>query len=104
MTKQFETLPEMTAELAFDLVERLRADPRLVASFGASNISCSRYVEVTIMDEEACDILDEVKIRFSDHADHYGSDITILADLNADYNALLAEAEAAVMARVAEAA
>jgi len=104
MTKQFETLPEMAAELAYDLMDRLGGKINLSASFGASNISCSRYVDVTIMDDDGCDILDEMKVRFSDHADRHGSDVTIMIDLDGDYAVFLDQAEAAVMARVAEAA
>lgn len=77
MTKTFPNFPSLTADLAFDLIDRLNGMSSLRADFGASNQSCSRYVNVTV---EGDDSDEEFKIRFSDHEDRYGSDITIRID------------------------
>jgi hypothetical protein len=77
MTKTFANYPELTSELMFDLIDRVNAlaIDDVSVSLGASNQSCSRYVSVRA--EEADE---EFKVRFSDHADRYGSDITIRID------------------------
>jgi hypothetical protein len=79
MTKRFQNFPELTSELAFDLIERLRSDEAIRVDFGASNQSCSRYVNVSVEDEDG-DEIEEFKVRFSDHDDRHGSDITIRID------------------------
>jgi len=66
--RTFKDHNELAAALAFDLIEALKASG-VAATFSASNISCSSYVEV-----------EGRKVRFSDHADHYGSDITLRID------------------------
>ncbi len=71
---RFQNFPELTSELAFDLIDRLRGDEGILVDFGASNQSCSRYVNVSIEDGE------EFKVRFSDHGDRHGSDMTIRID------------------------
>ena len=76
MTKTFENYPDLTADLAFNLIERLGLGED---AFGFSNQSCSAYVNVTARDEED-EYLGEFKVRFSDHADRHGSDITIRID------------------------
>lgn len=79
MTKRFENFPALTSELAFDLIDRLNGEANVRAEFGASNQSCSRYVNVSVQDEEG-DEIEEFKVRFSDHDDRYGSDITVRID------------------------
>jgi hypothetical protein len=79
MAKRFENLPELSADLAFALIERLSARDDLSVQFGASNQSCSRYVNIDILDEDG-DYVEEFKVRFSDHDDRHGSDITIRID------------------------
>lgn len=76
MMKRFDNFPELTRELAFDLIDRLRGEDDIRVKFGASNQSCSRYVAVAIDDEDG-DEIESFKVRFSDHDDCYGSDITI---------------------------
>ena len=49
--------------------------------FGCSNVSCSRYVEVLL--DKGGD-LDIFKIRFSDHDDRHGSDLTLRFDRHVD--------------------
>lgn len=79
MTKRFQNFPELTSELAFDLIDRLNGEANVRAEFGASNQSCSRYVNVTVEDDEG-ELVEEFKVRFSDHDDRHGSDITIRID------------------------
>ena len=118
MTKTFENFPALTSELAFDLIDALNGRDNLRAQFGSSNQSCSAYVNVTIEDAEG-DYVDEFKVRFSDHADRYGSDLTIRIDHLVDvidddgeyvetrieewrYEEALAQALAAVTAKIEE--
>jgi hypothetical protein len=118
MAKRFENLPELSADLAFALIERLADRDDLNVQFGASNQSCSRYVNIDILDEDG-DYVEEFKVRFSDHDDRHGSDITIRIDhlvsdieeggefvaveIGAEaYEAALAEAEAAIGKFIAE--
>lgn len=79
MTKTFANYPALTSDLAFALIERLNGTEGLNAVFGMSNQSCSAYANVTAYDADE-DYLGEFKVRFSDHADRYGSDITIRID------------------------
>lgn len=115
MTKRFQNLPDLSAELAFDLIDRLCVKAGIFASLGASNQSCSRYVNVIVENDEG-DVVNEIKVRFSDHDDRHGSDITLRIDEIAteiededgdfvgfdvdegEYEELLAQAEAAVFA------
>lgn len=83
MIKTFTNFPELTSDLAFALIDRLSADATLSVEFGKSNQSCSAYVNVTIIDNEG-DLGEEFKVRFSDHADRYGSDVTIRIDDQVD--------------------
>lgn len=75
---QFKDFPALTAELAFGLIDALNADG-VRARFGASNQSCSTYVEVTVEDDDL-DLYETVKVRFSNHDDRHGSDCTIRID------------------------
>ncbi len=119
MTKRFDNFPDLCSELAFDLKDRLEADARLSVQFGASNQSCSRYVNIDVLDDDDDYVDDaEFKVRFSDHDDRHGSDITIRIDdlittitddddeyvaveiAEDDYQAALAQAEAAVAAHI----
>lgn len=52
-------------------------------SFGCSNVSCSRYVEVRLGEDEDGEA-ETFKIRFSDHDDRYGSDLTIRFERHVD--------------------
>lgn len=84
MTKTFKNFPELTATLAFDLIDSINAldiDGRtVIADFGGSNVSCSSYVTVSIYEGEDDEFVSETKVRFSDHADYHGSDITYRID------------------------
>lgn len=77
MIKTFENYGELTADLAFDLIDRIEAlgNDNIEAQFGASNQSCSAYVNVALLDDDG-DEVETFKVRFSDHADRYGSDVT----------------------------
>lgn len=82
----------MTANDCADLTDTLRdavidhfADrPEIEFKLGHSNVSCSAYLEVRFMAEDGdgdlIDIIGGCKLRFSDHADRYGSDLTIRID------------------------
>lgn len=76
--KRFKDFQELTTDLAFDLRERLASDERLVVEFGASNQSCSAYLNISLFEDD--ELLDDFKVRFSDHPDRHGSDITIRID------------------------
>lgn len=78
MTKTFENYPALTSELAFDLIDALKANG-LDVQYGSSNQSCSTYAKITVWDDDG-DYAGEFKVRFSDHADRHGSDITIRID------------------------
>lgn len=66
MTQTFKDLGELSAALAFAAIDALKAEG-VATHFGASNVSCSTYIEVGAG-----------KIRFSDHADfRSGADLTI---------------------------
>lgn len=75
----FENFKQLSSELAFDLIEKLNGEVGIDAEFGASNQSPSRYVNITIADDDG-EVVEEFKIRFSDHADRHGSDITVRFD------------------------
>lgn len=84
MTKTFSNFGDLTSAMAYDLIEAIQAIPGAFASFGMSNQSCSAYVAVKFYGEsEALEDEDgnyEFKVRFSDHSDRHGSDITIRID------------------------
>lgn len=75
----YESLPELTSDLAFELRDILNERDGFYVDFGASNQSCSRYVDILFEDDDA-DISETFKVRFSDHDDRHGSDITIRID------------------------
>lgn len=121
MIKTFHSYGDLTSDLAFDLIERLKAStPELDAQFGRSNQSCSAYVNVTAWDDEG-DEAGAFKVRFSDHDDRHGADLTIRIDrlcraveddgeylhieiASEDYDAALEAALAKVVAFAARAA
>ena len=80
----FNTYPELTAHLVEQVESRLTDRPNLEVSLDYSNQSCSAYVTVDFLeadeDGDYIDIVHTVKIRFSDHADRYGSDLSIRFD------------------------
>ena len=51
----------------------------LAASFGCSNVSSSRYIEVSreTTDADGDEQTEIFRLRFSDHEDRHGSDLTI---------------------------
>lgn len=82
--KSFKNFGELTSALAFDLIDHLRAhdfgdDFELIADYGKSNQSCSAYVNFSLYDDES-ELVADGKIRFSDHSDRHGSDVTIRID------------------------
>lgn len=81
--KTFNNFPALTSALAFDLIDMIKARTMdgadVYAEFGKSNVSPSAYVEVSACDEGGDEIF-ATKVRFSDHGDRHGSDITIRID------------------------
>lgn len=80
----FTNYDELTTELV-DRVEAAIADRTdMHVKRGFSNQSCSAYVNVEFVeldeDGDVMDILGDCKVRFSDHADRYGSDLSIRFD------------------------
>jgi hypothetical protein len=82
----FDTTPDLSNELA-DAVESKLTGLNLKdveISTSTSNVSPSSYVNVSFVeldeDGDVVDTLDEFKLRFSDHADRYGSNETIRFD------------------------
>jgi hypothetical protein len=73
--KKFENYGQLSSSLAFDLIDRLKKHEHLIVNFGASNQSSSCYVNISIYDSED-EFIDDLKIRFSDHGDRHGSDVT----------------------------
>lgn len=77
----FSDYNELTSELTDRVASALANRPDMDIKTGHSNQSCSAYVNFDFMEaDEDGDYLDSFggcKVRFSDHADRYGSDITI---------------------------
>lgn len=65
-TLRFSDYQAVTSEIAHRIIDTLKAEG-FAAEFGASNVSCSTYVEVEGI----------AKVRLSDHRDVHGSDITL---------------------------
>ena len=86
----FNDYNELTEELVERVIAAIASNSEMEAKRGFSNQSCSAYVNVEFVeldeDGDAIDILGDCKVRFSDHADRYGSDLSIRFDdkLDAD--------------------
>lgn len=86
---QFPSIKDLTVALAEQTIEEVKGEcwgaERIVVAFGLSNQSPSAYVEVNFANAEG-DYLEDAdgqisfKIRFSDHSDRYGSNLTIRID------------------------
>jgi hypothetical protein len=117
MTKRYDNFPALTSDLAYTLIDALKADG-IDSRFGLSGQSCSAYVEVHVYDADG-DGIGEVKARFSDHADQHGSDFTMRIDNLVDtieddgeyiateieeykFDKLVADAKAQVLSLIAE--
>lgn len=77
--KSFDNYPDMILEIIMDVEARLASsiieNVDIQISSSCSNVSCSHYIEADfIVDDE---YVDAFKLRYSDHADRYGSDLTI---------------------------
>jgi hypothetical protein len=84
-TLSFSDCQCLTTELAFKTIEALEgadwAGATVRARYGASEQSCSTYVQVSFLtsDDEYMEDVDgdsEIKIRFSDHANRHGADVS----------------------------
>lgn len=80
----FNDYADLTHNLIEAVIARIPASPEMTVKLGYSNISCSAYVNVTFwsLDEDGDqdDCFGGCKVRFSDHADRNGSDLTIRFD------------------------
>ena len=80
----FNTYTELTAHLVQQVKSRLADRPDLEVNLTYSNQSCSAYVIVDFLgpdeDGDCIEIVHTVKIRFSDHPDRYGSDLSLRFD------------------------
>lgn len=77
----FKSYVDYTNHLQDEMVAALEAKGHEIDT-GYSNVSCSRYVTVKaeILDEDGDEAtVDVLKIRFSDHADRHGSDLSFEA-------------------------
>ena len=84
----FKNLPELADALM--LAAQAKIDAMVFAgetrtSRGYSNQSCSSYLTVTqdYLDADGDEAQTTFKLRFSDHADRYGSDYTVRVDVAA---------------------
>lgn len=82
--KTFRNYDELTTALVAATIERVATHPAIKVAAGYSNVSSSAYVNVELwsLDEDGDrdDVIDEIKVRFSDHGDRYGSDVTLRID------------------------
>lgn len=79
--KTFDKLTDLTNDLADDLADRVEAEFAGVSTDrGYSNQSCSAYVEISFEEDES----GFFKVRFSDHDDRHGSDVTVRVDRYAE--------------------
>lgn len=81
---RFENYAELSDALCDRLFDKLNSEKNdnVSVSFGTSNQSCSRYVNLWVdyVDEEGDECQEFFKVRFSDHPDRYGADLTIRFD------------------------
>lgn len=81
---KFADYAELTSHLVDCVIATLPERPEVSIDDGYSNVSCSAYVNVTFWeldeDGEQFDTFGGCKVRFSDHGDRYGSDLSIRFD------------------------
>lgn len=81
---KFNNYPEISAHLVDCVVSALPKRPEFEVEEGFSNVSCSAYVNVVFweLDEDGdqLDAIGDCKVRFSDHGDRYGSDLSLRFD------------------------
>lgn len=81
---KFDNYNELTAHLVDAVIAALPNRPEISAKEGYSNVSCSAYVNIEFweLDEDGdqFDAFGGCKVRFSDHGDRYGSDLSIRFD------------------------
>lgn len=81
---KFNDYREVTVYLVGETVAALPDLPNVSVEEGYSNISCSAYVNVDFweLDEDGdqSETFGACKVRFSDHRDFHGSDLTIRFD------------------------
>jgi len=81
---KFNDYGELASHLVETVARALANRPEIESKEGYSNVSCSSYLIVEFVErDEDGDILDVsggCKVRFSDHGDRYGSDLSIRFD------------------------
>ena len=96
---KFDTFKELTNHLVEEVADAFPDRPEIEIEMGYSNVSCSAYINAEFweLDEDGdqVDIIGSCKVRFSDHADRYGSGLSIRFDgvLDSDemWNVVLAD-------------
>lgn len=77
----FETYPDLSEALVDMVVSKFSGRNDLEVKRGFSNQSCSAYVNASSWsldgDGDQEEMIDDCKIRFSDHSDRYGADLSI---------------------------
>ncbi len=82
-TMTFRNYGELTEALSDAARARLNGaevnGADISTSIGRSNQSCSAYLEssIEVIDEDGDEVLHSCKLRYSDHGDRYGSDVSI---------------------------
>lgn len=88
----FNNYDDLTSHLVEAVITALPKRPEISADAGYSNVSCSAYVSVTFWeideDGDQFDTFGGCKVRFSDHGDRYGSDLSIRFDSALDNDEL----------------
>lgn len=81
---KFSNYNEVSAHLLDATIAALPKRPEIEVKEGYSNVSCSTYLSVTFLerdeDGDYIDVFGGCKVRFSDHRDRHGSDMTIRVD------------------------
>lgn len=81
---KFNDYDELTSHLIAEVISALPARADVAVEEGYSNVSCSAYLNVVFWeldeDGEKFDALGGCKVRFSNHSDRYGSDLSIRFD------------------------
>lgn len=81
---KFNDYNDLTVHLVDAVVAALPKRPEIEVKEGYSNVSCSAYVNITFweLDEDGDQFatFGGCKVRFSDHGDRYGSDLSIRFD------------------------
>ena len=75
----FFTYDELTDSILDRVEAAIEGRPEIEVKCSYSNVSCSAYLNVRFIGDDD-DIFGGCKIRFSDHRDRYGSDLSVRFD------------------------